>query len=442
MAQSVQQRLDSFFRQGFRQGQFQGSVLIAAQDTVLYQQSFGVADESTGRLLNDSSVYELASVSKQFTAMAILLLEEKGKLKLTDSLRHFFPELPYPGVTVQHLVYHTGGLPDYLLLVKDNTPRGITVNNQDLIRLLARLQVKAVFPPGEKWEYSNTGYALLAAIVEKVSGQSYGDFLQDQVFRPLGMKHTQVYRRRYEKRTVENYAYGYVRDSAGRFILPDEHPNFSDMVVRLDGIVGDGTVNSTTGDLFRWSRALDKHLLLPAHRMQQLYTPGRLNNGEETSYAFGWLTDHLTGIGRIVNHGGGWPGYGSLIQKHLDDGKLIILLSNHDQPTLPLEQVPDLIYGKIPLPTGTITIPPGQLAEYAGTYQIFPEFTITVTAEGNQLMAQASGQAKFPVYPASPDLFFYKVVEARLRFNRNEKGEIVSLTLLQNRHELEGKKIN
>lgn len=194
-AQNIPARIDSFFKKMHEAGGFNGNVLIASHDTVIYKGSFGLAEIATGRKLNDSSVFELASVSKQFTAMGIVLLQRNGKLKYTDSLRHFFPQLPYNNITVEHLLYHTSGLPDYMTLMKEKTERGSITFNEDLIRL-RQYKPPVNFKPGEKWEYSNTGYALLASIIEKVSGKIFGEYLKAKIFKPLGMRHTEVYRRR------------------------------------------------------------------------------------------------------------------------------------------------------------------------------------------------------------------------------------------------------
>lgn len=441
-AQDIPARIDSFFKIMHEAGGFNGNVLIASHDTVIYKGSFGLAEIATGRKLNDSSVFELASVSKQFTAMGIVLLERAGKLSYTDSLRHFFPQLPYNNITVEHLLYHTSGLPDYMTLMKEKTERGSITFNEDLIRLLAQYKPPVNFKPGEKWEYSNTGYALLASIIEKVSGKTFGEYLKAKIFKPLGMRHTEVYRRRFENRKVKNYAYGYVKsDSLKNMILPDEHPNYADMVRRLDGIVGDGTVNSTTGDLLKWSLALDKNLLVPASVKERIFRVGKLNDGDITNYAYGWMTDSLSGIGPVVNHGGSWPGYNTWIEKHFSTGKTVILLNNYGNMQIEYNTLLNLIYNIKGKEKMTTPVDSALLKQYEGVYQLVPEFSITINAKGDRIFAQATGQGEFEIFPEKEDLFFYKVVEAQLKFVRNEKKEIVSLILIQNRREMEGKKI-
>lgn len=434
-------KLDSLFHGLEKEGKLNGVVLIARGDTVLYQHSFGMADEAAKRPLNDSSVFELASVSKQFTAMAIVLLREQGKLKFTDSLRQYFPELPYMGITIEHLLHHTSGLPDYMDLVIEHTADDSIATNRDMIRLLAEQKPKISFLPGEKWEYSNTGYAILASIIEKVSGTSYADFLSQNIFRPLGMRQTEVFRRRYEKRTISNYALGYVKDErSGKYILPDSTPDYRSMVFKLDGIVGDGTVNSCAPDLLKWSLALDKHTLVPASVQDEIFATGKTNDGEPHNYGFGWMMKTDENLGRVAAHSGGWPGYGTYIEKDLDKNTTIIILSNHDRPGVNLKNLLGILYDIKEKERVAITLPAEKLNEYTGEYQLQEDFSITISVKDGKIYEQATGQEKAEIFAENEDLFFLKVADARLQFERNDKKEVVGLVLLQNGQKMKGKK--
>ena len=204
--------------------------------------------------MNDSSVFELASVSKQFTAMGIMICKERDLLSYYDNIKKFFPDLPYDNITVRNLLTHTSGLPSYEDQFEKNWDHKKIAFNKDIIDMLERHDT-LFFKPGTKWKYSNTGYALLASIIEKVSGMSYNDFMAKNIFQPLGMTHTFIYNtRRTTGKIPANYALGFVySDSLKQYILPDSLPKY-DYVYYLDGIVGDGCVNSTTGDLFKWDR--------------------------------------------------------------------------------------------------------------------------------------------------------------------------------------------
>ncbi|MEI2755830.1 MAG: serine hydrolase domain-containing protein [Chitinophagaceae bacterium] len=188
--------LDTYFTAQQNLFHFNGNVLVAEKGEIIFQKSYGFADYKKERLLNDSSVFELASVSKQFTATAILLLKDRGKLKLTDSLRYYFPELPYYNITLQQMLTHVSGLPDYESAMTGKWNPDKVAFNADMIAFLANEKPPVYFAPGAKWLYSNTAYAILATIVEKVSGQTFAAFLAKNIFEPLGMTHSRVYNTR------------------------------------------------------------------------------------------------------------------------------------------------------------------------------------------------------------------------------------------------------
>lgn len=441
-SQDKSKQIDSLFSGLYAQGKFNGNVLIAEKGHIIYQKSFGKADIAANKDLHAESMFELASVSKQFTAMGIMLLKKQGKLDYEDSLRKFIPELPYAGITIRQLLHHTSGLPDYMELFLQYWDPSRIATNKDMIGLLAKYKPPVLFAPGEKWEYSNTGYALLASIIEKLSGKNYGDYLEKNIFKPLEMKRTQVYRRRYEKRLVPDYAYGYVFDSsANKFILPDSLAETAKMVYSLDGIVGDGTVNSTTNDLFKWDRALYTEKLISKEMQAEAFQPGQLNNGKKTSYGFGWGIAEIKNMGKVVSHTGGWPGYNTLIERHIDNDKTIILLRNYEQPVQVLQKIRNFLYGSTEEIKKEYKIDPAMLSQYTGEYELAPGFTITITTELDKLFAQATGQQQFELFAEKTDIFFLKVVEAQIKFIRNDKGLVESLILYQNGQEISGAKI-
>ncbi len=242
-------QFDSLFTSLHTKNSFNGNVLIAEEGKVIFEKSYGYANEETKQKLNSESIFELASVSKQFTAMAILLLQKQGKLNFDDDMTKFLPEMShYEGITIRNLVHHTGGLPDYMEIFEEHWDKSKFVVNVDIVNEFARLKPAIIFKPNEKFEYSNTGYSLLGLIIERASGQSFEDYLKENIFKPLKMDKTFVYRSRYKPQVVENYALGYVTDSLGRKVLTDSFGK-DFYTYYLDGIVGDGMVNSTTADL-------------------------------------------------------------------------------------------------------------------------------------------------------------------------------------------------
>lgn len=440
-AQDKTLQLDSLFSGLHNKQQFFGNVLIADKGNIIYQKSFGKANHVSNADLNAESVFELASVSKQFTAMGIMLLKKQGKLNYEDSLRKFIPELPYHNITIRQLLNHTSGLPDYMQLFVISWDSTKIATNKDMIGLLAKHKPVIHFVPGEKWEYSNTGYALLASIIEKTSGKSFGNYLQKNIFQPLGMKRTLVYRRRYEKKTIPNYAFGYVYDrNKKQFALPDSVNETAQVVFCLDGIVGDGTVNSTVNDLLKWDRALYTEKLISKEMMDEAFQPGTLNDGKKTSYGFGWAVGEVKGAGKIVNHSGGWPGYNTYIERNIDKDKTIIILRNHDAPGEVLQKTRQLLYDLKEEVKKEMAVSADVLKQYVGEYELAPGFTITVTVENDKMFGQATGQDKFELFAEKENLFFLKVVDAKLEFVKDEKGVVKSLILYQNGQEIPGKK--
>jgi len=323
-----QKRIDSLMEKCLKQTKFTGNILVAEKGQVLFKGCYGLANRANSDTLDENSLFELASVSKQFTAMAIMLLREKGKLSLQDSLRKFFPDLPYSNITIHHLLTHTSGLPDYMGLLTEKWDHNRIATNKDMIQLMAKEKPAAQFKPGEKWEYSNTGYMLLASIVEKASGTSFASFLQKNIFDPLQMNRSQVYMRRYSGKKINNYAYGYVyRDRQKVFMLPDDIKEM-DIVIYADGIYGDGTVNSTIIDLYKWDRALYTSRLIKPSVWEEIATPVKLDNGTVHNYGYGWATSTNTKYGKMVSHTGGWPGYNTLITRYTEQDKTIIILCN------------------------------------------------------------------------------------------------------------------
>lgn len=434
-------QLDSVFDKAYREGKFSGNILIAEKGDVIFQRSFGKADHKLNKDLDRESIFELASVSKQFTAMGIMLLVQQGKLKYEDSLRKFFPQLPYHNITVKHLLHHVSGLPDYMAEFAKGWDETKIATNADMIALLVKNKPAVEFAPGTKWNYSNTGYALLASIIEKASGKTFHDYLQKNIFNPLDMKRTLVFGRRYEKRNLDNYAFGYIQKGK-QFVLPDSVPETASMVYCLDGIQGDGTVNSTTDDLLKWDRALYTEKLLPKAVLAEAFKPGVLNNGDTTTYGFGWAIGKSKVFGPFVNHTGGWPGYNTLIERHTGTDKTIIILQNNGMTGVPISVVRNILYGiEAKKPQEAPKAGAEELKQYIGDYELAPEFVLSITVKEDKIFAQATGQSDVEIFKEKENVFFLKVVEAKLEFEKDANGKVIAVTLFQNGQEVKGKKI-
>lgn len=346
-AQDRVERIDSLLNALYSNKKINGNFLIAEKGKVIYSRSFGYANEETKEKLNENSVFELASCSKQFTAMAIMILKEKGKLNLDDNITKFIPSLSnYKGITIRNLLNHTGGLPDYVPLMDSLFDKSKIATNKDIIAIFNKQNPKILFEPNTKYEYSNTGYALLASIIEKASGLTFSDFLNKSIFKPLQMKNTFVYTRRLSPKRINNYAFGYVySDSLKKYLLPDEITE-TKMVIWLDGIVGDGCVNSTLNDILKWDRALYTNKLLSAVGMKEIFEVATLNDKSKTNYGFGWRVEENADFGKIVSHTGGWPGYVAYIGRHITNDKTLIILQNHYDVSLPSKSITNILYNK------------------------------------------------------------------------------------------------
>ncbi|MEI2707588.1 MAG: serine hydrolase [Chitinophagaceae bacterium] len=345
----------------------------------------------------------------------------------------FLPQLSnYKNVTIKHLLNHTGGLPDYMDLMDSLFDKSKIATNKDIVDLFSKHNPKILFEPNTKWEYSNTGYAFLASIIEKVSGTSYGNYLQKAIFKPLEMNNTFVYTRRFAPKKISNYAFGYIySDSLKKYILPDELEE-TKMVIWLDGIVGDGTVNSTVNDLLKWDRALYTEKLVSSESKKEIFRAVELNNKSKRDYGFGWALSDDETYGKIVNHSGGWPGYKTFIERHIDNDKTIIVLQNHESvsTTKLFAYLRSIIYNK-PLPIKKerteIKLSNEQLQKFVGVFEIQESMEVTVSLKSNQLFVQLTGQNAFPVFAESELSFFLKAVEAQVQFQLNDKQEVISL---------------
>lgn len=360
------QELDELFSSLYGEGRFNGNVLIAEKGAVLFQKSYGYANHQTGEKLHDSTVFDLASISKEFTATAIHLLHKQGKIAYQDSVGKYIPEMDfYKRIKIKHLIHHTSGLPDFMQLFSKHWNPLIKARNIDVVNLFETHQPKPVFQPGEKFEYSNTGYALLGLIIERISGRSYGDFLKENIFIPLKMNHTRVYRHFYDQWEIPHYALGYISDNEFEKIAVDDLKQGS-FRHYLDGIIGAGQIKSTTGDLLKWDRALYENDLFDEKDKILFYKPAKLNNGKKVSYGFGWVIKNEEAYRKITYHPGRWGGYVNHFERDLEHDRTIIILQNHDleRTITPKNRVRDILYGQ-----KVYQLSENKLQQFAGTYQ-------------------------------------------------------------------------
>lgn len=317
---------------------FNGTVLIAVEGKVVFEKSVGFANIDEKTPLNENSSFRLASVSKQFTSMGIMLLKEEGKLDFDDDITKYLPTLPYKGVSIRHLMYHTGGLADYMDLFEKHwdtkTAEGKkkTAFNKDLVDLYSKHKPDPDFEPGERYEYSNTGYVLLGSIIEKASGQKIQEFFKSRIFEPLGMNDSSAFAKDENEFNPKSRVFGFAWQG-------DSH--VANDWNYLNGMVGDGGIYASARDLMKWDQALYGEKLVSQATLDEAFTVGKLNNGKETDYGFGWSVERSKNDGLTVSHGGSWVGFRTYIVRGVDRKLTVIVLSNNS--TSKLDQILDAI---------------------------------------------------------------------------------------------------
>lgn len=341
-AQQLKVALDKVYKEG----SFHGNALAAEQGKVIYQGSFGYADIAKKIPLNADSVFDIASITKQFTAVALLQLHKQGKLNLNDRLAKTVPELAfYENITLLQLLHHTGGLPEYFDLFEAAWPKNKIAVNQDIVDFFAKQRPAAEFKAGEKFSYSNTGYVLLAVVIERVSGKSYADYMLENIFKPAGLKNTFVHRRFYQPRTIANDTSGHILNADGQAV-PTYTLGKTHRTWYLDGIVGDGMVSSTANDLFKWDQVLRDETILSKADITFMENLTQVTDRPGRNYQFGWIMQTHPKYGRLATAQGFWDGYSLLIERQLDQNKMFVLLQNltSDQMKMPVPVMREILY--------------------------------------------------------------------------------------------------
>lgn len=430
------QKLDSVYSAHFERNEFNGNVLVAEGDKIIFQNSYGIANEKTNEKLNIETSFELASVSKQFTAMGIVQLQKEGKLSYDNLVSKYVPELKdYEGITIENLLIHTGGLPDYMSIMEENWDKSKIATNKDVIELFEKLKPKSEFEPGKKYSYSNTGYLLLGTIIERVSGKSFEQYLDEKIFTPLKMENTFVYQRRYNPKKVENYALGYIySDSLKQNILPDSKGN-DFFNIYLDGIFGDGMVNSNLIDLFKWDRALYDTTLINEEDKKLIFSSYPTEDGDETDYGFGWQVSEDSIYGKRVLHSGRWAGYLTLIERHIDNDKTIIQLINLENKitTSPAKYARKILYDQ-PIEKPFV-LPEEVLKKYVGIY-VRDKEEKEITFEFGRLWASNSQNELKPISETQFVVIGYRP-QVTFEFATNDEGLAKSYRVQQKENDID-----
>jgi CubicO group peptidase (beta-lactamase class C family) len=317
ITKKVNHKLDSLLKRINKRYDFHGAVLVAKNNKIVYKNQIGYADFRKKKPIEATSKFQLASVSKQFTAAAIMLLQERNKIKITDTVNSFFPNFPFENVTIKHLLNHTAGLPKYFWVAEHEWNQEKAPNNKEMMDLLSASSVQRFFRPGRNFDYSNTNYLVLAAIVEKVSGISFGDFLKKNIFDPLDMKNSYVYS--FENDSIDkDQLIGY------RLYRGWKHIKIPNTV--NDAVVGDKNVYATIEDLYKWTSGLNSGKLLSKESVDLMYTKGKTIYGRTVPYGFGFRVDRRDD--KNIYHYGKWNGFSTALTNYLEDDLVVIVLEH------------------------------------------------------------------------------------------------------------------
>ena len=400
-------------------------VLVSREGNILYSKGFGAANLEHDVSVTTKTKFRIGSVSKQFTAAAILKLCEEGKLSVDDPLSKHMPDYPRGDeVTIHHLLTHTSGIqsytsqPDFLETVASPT----TVEK----RIESFRDKPFDFSPGEKWQYNNSGYFLLGHLVEKLSGMSFGDYLEKTFFEPLGMHDTGVH----ETSAIlkhEATGYSYSGGAVSKALNWD-----------MSHAGGAGNLYSTAEDLHRWNEAIFNGKVLSEESLKAAFTPVKLNGDKPspTSYGYGWMIDEYRGLKRI-GHGGGLHGFLSYLCR-FPEQKLTIVAFHNSSPAK-AELAPQSIANfaaaaylwqdmkERPRFVVDKSVNPKTYDDFVGRYAYGPGAILTVMRRDNQLFAQLTGQPSFEIFPYDASKFFWKVVDAQVEFLHDEQGKVTSV---------------
>jgi len=323
--------IENYFDKKYKYQRFNGTVLIGQKDSILFQKNYGYSNYKSRSLINNNSIFQLASVSKQITAVAILQLYQKGLLNINDSIQKFIPSFPYKNITIQQLLTHRSGLPNYHYFYQYiPTTYDTILNNNDVINEMITKKPKAYYTPNKRYLYSNTGYAILAYIVETVANTSFNKYIHKNIFTPLKM---------YNSFTYIDILSGKKENTTGylRRWKPAEY-NY------LDGVMGDKGIFCSAKDLFKWDQGLYTGKIINTDTLKLAFRPLGKPKRFKSNYGFGWRMYNKDSI-KILYHAGWWHGYRSLLMRIEQDSTTIIVLRNRSKgSSISYKKIVNIIY--------------------------------------------------------------------------------------------------
>lgn len=389
--------------------------MVRHEVKLVLSEGYGLANLEHGVRVTPQTVFQSGSMGKQFTAMAVMMLVEEGKLSLDDRVsKHLSVPSSWSRITVRHLLTHTSGLGDYpedFSLQEDHS-------ESELLKMITAESL--AFAPGAKWNYSNLGYVILGILIHKVTGEFYGELLQERIFGPLGMKNTRIIN---EADIIPHRAAGYV--------LKEGALKNQEWVAPAVNTTADGSLYFTAEDMAKWDEALEARKLLSAAGFEQMWTPAKLNDGSAADYGFGWGIRKTDSGHRVLEHGGAWQGFATYIARYPDDRLTVAVLCNragaaaaYIAKKIAGFYVPELS----PRSRVAVKPDPAILRSYAGDYRMEDRFTVKVTVAGERLETTWLGQTMSMV-PESETTFFEEDSDRTFRFTRDKSGKVAALII-------------
>lgn len=419
--ENLAKAINEILTQRYKSNEPGASVIVVKDGKVVFRKGYGMANLELGVPVEPDMIFRLGSVTKQFTAVVILMLAEQGKLSL-DDIAKFLPDYPTRGhkITIEHLLTHTSGIKNYTSL-----PEWLSLWRKDMTvkEIIDLFKARLVdFAPGERWSYSNSGYILLGAIIEKVSGQTYQEFIEKNIFAPLGMKHSY-----YDdtSRLIPRRVAGYTKGKDG-------YRNAA--YLSMSQPFAAGSLMSSVDDLALWDAALYTEKLVKQQSLKRAWTPRALNNGKSAHYGYGWSRSSYEGR-TIIEHGGGINGFTTYALRIPDDRAFVAILTNRDSmgPGAVAFKIAALAIGKPYREPVAIKLPPSVLDQYVGVYRLDEKEEAIIRRDGEKLFADFPGGGRSEITPSSETEFFIKDSRTRLSFTKNTSG--VTALVLHDRYE-------
>lgn len=418
--QNVTEQVDKFINEKYLPTEPGAAVLIAKGGKVILRKGYGQANLNPIVSNKPDMVFRIGSITKQFTSTAILQLAEQGKIDLNADITTYLTGFLTSGktVTVEQLLNHTSGIKSYTTLpdLVSKEKKGKFISTEDMLKVIQ--SQPSDFAPNDQWLYNNSGYFLLGAIIEKVSGMSYGAYVSKNLFKPAGMKSSFTD----DAKLPKNIATGYHKANASEYAIADYvHPTIP---------YSAGAIFSTVDDLWKWNQAIFNYKLVKKETMERAWAPTKLNNGKLISYGYGWQLGRLGDI-QTIGHGGAIDGF-LTFEIYIPDQKFYVCILSNNMTVSPDEyayQIAEIVLGIKKEVSSTISLEESVAAEYSGVYQINEKEERIITRKENQFFSQRTGGPRYEIFPYAKDAFYFKDSPSKLTFVRNNQGKIEAVEM-------------